>query len=89
MTDDLKLHAPKVLDIVAASSSRLTPPALEKILSENYHIDKKEIKALIKDLVNRGELTYTNEFGSTFLERSFNRPIRKGESLSMRSWGMT
>ena len=81
MTDDLKLHAQNVLDIVAASSSRLTPPALEKALSESTHLQKKEIRNLIKDLVDRGDLTYTYEFGTTFLERSFNKPIRISNSV--------
>ena len=81
MTDDLKLHAQNVLDIVAASSSRLTPPTLEKALSESTHLQKKEIRNLIKDLVDRGDLTYTYEFGTTFLERSFNRPIRISNSV--------
>ena len=76
MTDDLKLHAQNVLEIVATSPSRLTPRALEKALSESTHLQKKEIRNLIKDLVDRGDLAYTYEFGSTFLERSFKRPIR-------------
>ena len=76
MTNDLKPEAQNVLEMVATSPSRLTPPALEKIISENTHLQKAEIKALIKDLVARGELTYTYEFGSTFLEISFNKPVR-------------
>jgi len=31
---------------------------------------------MIRDLVFSGELTYTYEFGSTFLERSFTKPVR-------------
>ena len=31
---------------------------------------------MIRDLVISGELTYTYEFGSTFLERSFTKPVR-------------
>jgi ribosomal protein L11 methyltransferase len=76
MTADLKPEALSALKIVATSPSRLTPPALEKRLSENIDLEKTEIKALIKNLIARGELTYTYEFGSTFLEISFNKPIR-------------
>ncbi len=81
MTSDLKPEAQKVLNVVAASPSKLTPPALEKIISGNYHLKKKEVKALLKDLVARGELTYTYEFGSTFLETAFNKPIRISNSV--------
>ena len=84
MTDELKLSAQDVLDIVATSPSRLTPPALEKVLSENHHLDKREIKALVKDLVERGELIYTYKFGSTFLEMSFNKPIRISGTVVIR-----
>jgi ribosomal protein L11 methyltransferase len=76
MTADLKPEALRALKIVATSPSRLTPLALEKRLSENIDLEKTEIKALIKNLIARGELTYTYEFGSTFLEISFNKPIR-------------
>ena len=81
MTKDLKPEATDILKIVSDSPSRLTPPALEKILSASTLLKRKEIKALIKDLVTQGELTYTYEFGTTFLERSFNKPIRISSSV--------
>ncbi len=76
-----------ILKIVATSPSRLTPPALEKTFLKNTHLKRKELKALIKDLVDRGELTYTYEFGSTFLERSFNKPIRISNSVVIKPPG--
>jgi len=87
MTNDLKPEAQTLLKMVASSPSRLTPPALEKIISENTHLEKREIKALVKDLVARGELAYTYEFGSTFLEISFNRPIRISNSVVIKPPG--
>jgi len=66
-------------DVIAAITSALTkqtPSALEKFLSEKYRLGKKEIKSVIKGLVDAGELTYTYEFGSTFLEPSFGKPVR-------------
>jgi ribosomal protein L11 methyltransferase len=65
-----------VLRMVAGSTVRVTPPALEKTLSETHGLTKKQIKAVIRDLVSDGELVYTYEFGSTFLEPSFNKPVR-------------
>ena len=87
MRQDLTPEAQNVLKIVATSPSRLTPPALEKTLLKNTRLEKKEIKVLIKDLVERGELTYTYEFGSTFLERSFNKPIRISNSVVIKPPG--
>ena len=87
MTKDLQPEARHVLKIVVTSPSRLTPPALEKILLKNTRLKKKEIKSLIKNLVARGELIYTYEFGSTFLERSFNKPIRISKAVVIKPPG--
>ena len=64
------------LEIVAASSTRLTPQHLEKTMVESYGLDKTRAKAVLKDLVVQGQLEYTYEFGSTYLVRSFNKPVR-------------
>ena len=87
MTKDLKPEAIDILKVVAISPSRLTPPALEKALLKDSHLKRKEIKILIKDLVDRGELIYTYEFGSTFLETSFNKPIQISNSVVIRPPG--
>ena len=55
---------------------KVTPSALSKILSEKYRLAKKQIKAIIRNLVSDGELAYTYQYGSTYLELSFNRPRR-------------
>ena len=65
-----------VLRLVASSTVRVTPPAIEKTLIASYGLTKKQVRAVIRDLVAEGELAYTYEFGSTFLEPSFNRPVR-------------
>jgi len=64
------------LRIVADSTVRVTPPALEKTLFETLGLTKKQVKAVIRDLVSDGELVYTYEFGNSFLEPSFNKPVR-------------
>ena len=66
----------EIMEIVAASPSRLRPPYLEKTISEKYGLDKTRAKAMLKDLVAQGQLEYTYEFGSTYLVRSFNKPVR-------------
>jgi ribosomal protein L11 methyltransferase len=65
-----------VIATVASSPAKITPSALKKIIIERYGLNKKQIKTVIRDLVVSGELTYTYEFGSTFLERSFTKPVR-------------
>ncbi len=62
--------------MVAETAARVTPPELEKRLVGNHGLTKREIKTVIRNLVAEGELAYTYEFGTTFLEISFNRPVR-------------
>ncbi len=64
------------LRVVADSTVRVTPPALEKTLIETHGLTRKQVKAVTRDLVSDGELIYTYEFGSSFLEPSFNKPVR-------------
>jgi len=65
-----------VIATIVSSPTKITPCALEKLIFERYGLNKKQIKTVIRDLVFSGELTYTYEFGSTFLERSFTKPVR-------------
>lgn len=65
-----------ILETIATSAARLTPQHLEKTISAIYGLDKTRAKAVLKDLVARGELEYTYEFGSTYLVLSFNKAVR-------------
>ena len=62
--------------MIASSTAKMTPPVVEKRLIDRYGLNKKQIKSVIRDLVFSGELTYTYEFGCTFLELSFTKPVR-------------
>ena len=64
------------LRVVAESTKRITPPVLEKMLMDSHGLTGKAAKAIVRELVADGELAYTYEFGSTFLELSFNKPMR-------------
>jgi ribosomal protein L11 methyltransferase len=66
----------KIMEIVAASPGRISPQYFEKTISETYGLEKIRAKQILKDLIGQGELEYTYEFGSTYLVRSFNKPVR-------------
>jgi len=76
MPTDTKTITETILEAVSNSRKKITPIALEKITSEKYALGKKQIKTIIKNLIAKGELIYTYQYGSTFLEKSFNRPVR-------------
>jgi ribosomal protein L11 methyltransferase len=59
---------------IALSPAKVTPSALTRKLSEKYQLAAKQIKAIVRNLISNGELAYTYQFGSTYLELSFDRP---------------
>jgi len=82
--DDMINVQKHLLRMVSEATSRVTPPVLEKSLAGNFGLTKKEVKAVIRELVAEGELAYTYEFGTTFLEISFNRPVRVSSHLVLK-----
>ncbi|MCK4985693.1 MAG: 50S ribosomal protein L11 methyltransferase [Desulfobacterales bacterium] len=76
-----------ILEHVAVSPTKITPPQLEKTVSHRFGLTKTQIKALIKDLISSAELTYIYEYGSTFLEKSFSKPVRISNSVVLKPPG--
>ena len=76
-----------ILENVAASPARLTPQHLAKTILETFGLDKTRTKAVLKDLVAQSQLEYTYEFGSTYLVRSFNEPVRISDHVVVRPPG--
>ena len=74
-TDIQTIYA-DVITTIRSSAAKITPPVLEKRLSDRYGLSKKQIKSVVRELVSSGELTYTYEFGCTFLVPSFTKPVR-------------
>jgi ribosomal protein L11 methyltransferase len=66
----------QVLAMVDASKQRLTPGTLKKRMCENKMVDANTLKAVIRDLVLSRELKYTYQFGCSFIEKSYERPVR-------------
>ena len=65
-----------MLAIVEESNRRLTPGELKKRLLGKISVDTKSLETAIKDLVLSRELTYTYQFGCSFLEKSYEKPTR-------------
>jgi len=70
-----------VIATIVSSPTKITPSALKKLIFKRYGLNKKQSKTVIRDLVFSGELTYTYEFGCTFLERSLNKPFRTSRQV--------
>ena len=77
-----------VLDMVYSSEARLTPVQLEKMIIEHFSIKKETVKTVIKSLVADRDLVYTYQFGSSFLEKSFNIPTRISQRIVLKPPGL-
>ncbi|MBW2010268.1 MAG: 50S ribosomal protein L11 methyltransferase [Deltaproteobacteria bacterium] len=51
-------------------------------------IEKKKIKPAVKALVSAGELTYTYNYGCSFIEISFNKPVRISKHIVVKPPGI-
>lgn len=78
----------KIMDIVSNSSVKLTQRDLEKQVSQEC-LPKKHIKLAIKYLVENNELVYTNIYGRSFLEKSFNKPVRISKRIVLKPPGVS
>ena len=68
--------ATAVLALIADSASRLTSESVTRILAGQAGFSRRQVRAAIRSLVEAGELSYSYELGCSFLERSFNRPLK-------------
>jgi ribosomal protein L11 methyltransferase len=60
---------------------RMPPDQIIKEVGGRLKIRKNRVQRAIRDLVAKGELAYTFEHGRTFLEPSFDRPVRVAERI--------
>lgn len=71
-----KVICKSVLETVCRSSKKLTPLVLENNLMGTYALSRKQARLAIRQMITDGELTYTYQYGSTYLVKSFNQPFR-------------
>ena len=74
-----------VLATVTNSLDRLTPLELKRRIRQAYQpIRRGRIESAIKRLVEQKELVYTYQFGNSFLELSFEKPVRVTHSIVLK-----
>jgi ribosomal protein L11 methyltransferase len=80
---DMATLCQAAIDMVAESDVKLTPRALEKKLQKQLAVSKKAFKSAVEHLIADGRLIYTYRFGCSFLETSYNRPVRISEKITL------
>jgi ribosomal protein L11 methyltransferase len=70
-----------ILQMIEDHAKKITSRDLEKKIVQRISVRRREFQAALKALVAAGELAYTNLYGCTFIEKSFNRPVRVGSRV--------
>lgn len=78
----------RIVDLIARSNRRLTSRDIEKsLLVENIKLPKRAFTSIIKSLIENEALAYTYEYGSSFIEPSFDKPVRITEHIIIKPEG--
>ena len=70
-----------ILEMIANHANKITSRDLEKKIVQEISVGRREFQDALKELIAEGELTYTYLYGCTFIEKSFNRPVRVGSRV--------
>jgi ribosomal protein L11 methyltransferase len=71
-----------LLDTTAAR--RMTPAGLTSKLRRHHpHVTRRSIRKAIQALVEHGELTYSDRFGRTYIEKNYLRRIRITDRITL------
>ncbi len=71
----------KILKIIGDHANKITSRDLEKIIVQRISVGRWKFQTALKELIAEGELAYTYLYGCTFIEKSFNRPVRVGSQV--------
>jgi len=77
-----------ILNLIADSETKLSQQMIESEVHHQCEASKKQIRQAIRGLVAQSELTYTYVYGASFLEPSFQRPVRISASIVVKPYNM-
>ena len=63
------------VEYVAGALHKVSPGELRNVLSSRYFLGARQVRAIIKCLLAAGELSYTYEYGASYLEISVQRAL--------------
>lgn len=75
----------RILEVVTGARKRLTPLALKRRVGQaDGLLERGRIESAIKRLVEQKALVYSYQFGNSFLEPSFEKPVRVAASIVLK-----
>lgn len=78
----------EILEAVESSPALLTFGSLEKILKIRPGIKRSDLKRAVDRLVTESELAYSYKHGCSFLEKSFEKPVRISKRIILAPHGI-
>lgn len=84
--NDIKALKQTILNLISDSDKRLSQSEIETVLSSKLSIPRKMIRKTIAELISEKELEYTYQFGNSYVEKSFNRPVRISSSVIVKPY---
>ncbi len=69
---------------VIDAKTKMTPGEVVNVVAGAAGVDRKIVKGAVKDLVGDGALSYTYVYGTSYLEPSFDRPVRVSERIVLK-----
>ena len=69
------------VEYIAGALHRVSPGELRNVLSKRYFLGTRQVRSIVRSLLTAGELSYTYEYGASYLEISVQRPLNVTERI--------
>jgi ribosomal protein L11 methyltransferase len=74
----------EILNILFQSDVKLTAQDYIKLIKSRFSLSFSEAKSILQDLVAHEELSYQYLYGSTYIEKSFLKPVRVSDHFILK-----
>lgn len=81
MTLLIEIIRRQILQAIDDHANKITARDLEKKIIQQVSVARRDFQVAMKSLIAEGELAYTYLYGCTFIEKSFNGPVRVGSRI--------
>jgi ribosomal protein L11 methyltransferase len=71
----------RIYKTVCEANRKLTPREVELAGVQETGADRRRVKHAVRELVSQGALSYTYVYGTSFLELSFDRPVKVSKRI--------
>ena len=69
------------VEYIAGALRKVSPGELRNVLSNSYFLSPRQVRTIIRSLLTAGELSYSYEYGASYLEISVQRPLNITERI--------